>query len=32
MTDRHSQAVAAIKLSFRKEKEKWVEFGVKAKR
>jgi nitrogen-specific signal transduction histidine kinase len=32
VTDWQSQANAAVKISFRKQKEKWVEFGLKAKR
>ena len=32
MADWHSQAASVIKLSFRDQKEKWIEFGVTAKR
>ena len=32
LTDWQSQANAAVKLNFRDQKEKWVEFGLKAKR
>ena len=32
MNDWQSQATSAVKLSFRDQKEKWVEFGIKAKR
>ena len=31
LTDWQSQANTAVKLSFRNQKEKWVEFGIKAK-
>jgi hypothetical protein len=31
MTDWQSQANTAVKLNLRNQKEKWVEFGIKAK-
>jgi len=31
LTDWQSQANTAVKLSLRNQKEKWVEFGIKAK-
>ncbi len=32
LADWHSEATAVVKLSFRGKKEKWVEFGLKAKK
>ena len=32
LNDWQSQATSAVKLSFRDQKEKWVEFGIKASR